>query len=326
MCREEKRKILSKRKLTRIALIVLSLALLNLPNSVVIQGATQENSQNLEKLPYTFDFDGPSYPRPSLGFERVFPKVPKAIMVYRVKDPNITEASVRELAAKFNISPDAKLTRSGGLGLYWLKNHSHHFEVDPSNGSFNIIKIREQDSRIAIENNYPSKKDCENIAKEYLKQHNLLSKDVYFRAIADNTNSSWQSMSVGFGRAISGYKTWGAGADTLVEIGPGGEIVAVRKAWQETVPYKPYPIKSPQEALEELRNAKGVLMHSCEGKVNQITLRYYTSPQKQAYVQPIYYFECTGAKGDFYGVVPAIKQEYLKSKEQTIKENEKKGK
>jgi hypothetical protein len=247
-------------------------------------------------------------------------------MVYKVKDPNITEAFVRDLAQKFDIPADAELKRTSRLGLYWLKTPSHHLGVDPSNGSFNITKITEKDSRVPIEKNYPSKKDCENIAKEYLKTHSLLSKDAYFRAIADNTNSSWESMSVAFGRHIGGYKTWGAGADTLVEIGPGGEIVAVRKAWQEIVAYKPYPIKNPQDALEELRNAKGLLMHSSEGKVNQITLRYYTSPQKQDYVQPIYYFECTGAKGDFYGVVPAINQEYLKSKEETIKETEKKGK
>ena len=316
----------SKKEITRIPIIVLSLVLLNLLNSVVTQGATKENSQRIEKLPFTFDFDGPSYPKPSLVFEGVFPKVPKEIMVYRVKDPNVIEASVRELAAKFGIPPDAKLTRSRGLGLYRLKNHSNHLEVDPSNGTFIITKIKEKDSRVAIEKNYPSKKDYENIAKEYLKTHNLLSKDVYFRAITDNTNSGWEAMSVGFGRNISGYKTWGAGGDIAIEIGPGGEIVGVRKAWQEIVPYKPYPIKNPQEALEELRNAKGVLMHGCEGKVNQITLRYYTSPQKQTYVQPVYYFDCTGPNGDFYGVVPATKQEYLKSKEDTIKETEKKGK
>ena len=315
-----------KKEIARISIIVLSLALLNLLNNAVMQGATKENSQRLEELPYTFDFDGPSYPKPSLVFEGVFPKVPKEIMVYKVKDPNITETLVRDLAKKFGIPADAELKRTSRLGLYWMKTSSHHLEVDPSNGSFNITKIREKDSRVAIEKNYPSKKDCENIAKEYLKTHNLLSKDVYFRGIADNTNSSWQSMSVGFGRDISGYKTWGSGGNIVVEIGPGGEIVAVLKAWQELVPYKPYPIKNPQDALEELRNAEGVLMHGCEGKVNHTTLRYYTSPQKQGYVQPIYYFECTGAKGDFYGVVPAIKQEYLKSKEETIKETEKKVK
>jgi ribosomal protein L40E len=42
---------------------------------------------------------------------------------------------------------------------------------------------------------------------------------------------------------------------------------------------------------------------------------YYTSPQKQAYVQPIYYFECTGSERDFYGVVPAIKGEYLEPRQ-----------
>ena len=56
-------------------------------------------------------------------------------------------------------------------------------------------------------------------------------------------------------------------------------------------------------------------MHGGEGKVEDVTLRYYTSPEKQEYVQPVYYFDCNGPGGKFYGVVPAIKDEYLKPRE-----------
>ena len=35
-------------------------------------------------------------------------------------------------------------------------------------------------------------------------------------------------------------------------------------------------------------------------------------------VQSAYYFDCVGPKGKFYGVVPAIKDEYLLSREETI--------
>lgn len=132
-------------------------------------------------------------------------------------------------------------------------------------------------------------------------------------------------MSVGFGRKIAGYKTRDSGSQILVDIGPGGEVVKVRKAWKEFVPYKPYPIKTAKQALKDLHNHKGFL-RGLKGKVKNITLRYYTSSEKQDYLQPIYYFECTGPDEDFYGVVPAIKDGYIQSREEYFEEiREKRG-
>ena len=303
-------------------------SLLNLLNSVVMQGATQENSQNLEKLPYTFDFDGPSYPRPSLVFEGVFPNVPKAIMVYKVKDPNITEAFVRDLAQKFDIPADAELKRTSRLGLYWLKTPSHHLEVHPSNGSFNITNARKNNSQKTVEPNLPSKEEIRKIAEEYLNSRNLLPQDAYFYSIEDRPGLSHDKvMRASFRRKIGAYETYGAGAKLRVAVSPDGEVAEVRKTWQQLIQFKAYPIKTPQQALEELQNGQGNLMNGWRGKVNKITIHYYTSPQKQDYVQPIYYFECSSPNGNFFnGSVPAIKQEYLKTKEETIKETEKKGK
>ena len=134
-------------------------------------------------------------------------------------------------------------------------------------------------------------------------------------------------MRVSFRRKIGAYETYGAGAKLRVAVSPDGEVAEVRKTWQQLIQFKAYPIKTPQQALDELQNGQGNLMNGWRGKVNKITIRYYTSPQKQDYVQPIYYFECSSPNGNFFnGSVPAIKQEYLKTKEETIKESEKKGK
>jgi hypothetical protein len=272
----------------------------------------------LEKLPYTFDFDGPHYPEPNLVFKGPFPKLPTEMMVYQVKEPRITEEYVRELAHKhFGMPADAELKRSKGMGLYWLRSSTNLFHVDPGNGSFNIdeiSRIQEDRPETWVKENYPSKEESGRIAEEYLKSHNLLEGDAYLRAVADNISGSGV-MSVAFGRLIGGCKTWGAGAQILVRIGLGGEVVGVHKAWQELILYRQYPVKSPEEALAELQRGKGLLMNGDTGKVKDIALRYYTSPQKQRYVQPIYYFDCNGPQGGFYGVVPALKKECLEPRQ-----------
>ncbi|MHC4545293.1 MAG: hypothetical protein ACYTDW_12860 [Planctomycetota bacterium] len=282
-----------------------------------LERPSQEYSQQLKKLPYTFDFGTWSNPNPSaVGFDGTFPKVPSEMMVYKVIHPNnINESYVRELAQKhFGMPPGAKMERSPNLGLYWLETSTRLLEVNPKTGFFNIEKIDEIDTSSTTRNDYPSKEDCNIIAVKYLKNHNLYEEDAYFRSIVDKTKSSGV-MSVGFGRKIGGYKNWGTGGCIYVRIGPGGEVVQVRKSWQELVPYKPYPIKTAREALKDLHNRKGFLTGR-KGKIKSITLKYYTSSEKQDYVQPIYRFECTGPEGDFSGLMPAIKDKYLQSKKE----------
>ncbi|MHC4657335.1 MAG: hypothetical protein ACYS91_20290 [Planctomycetota bacterium] len=305
---------------TNVLIAAFSFLVISMLNEERLQASSVPNSLHLDKLPYTFDFDGPTCSKPSLVFDGPFPKVPKAMMVYKVKHPNITEASVRKLGQKFGIPADAKLKRTSRLRL---KTTTQYFEVNPTNGTFSLEKIRKYNSQTGTKKKYPAKKECENISRTYLKAHNLFSKDAYFRGIADNT-LSLGVMSVAFGRKIGRYKTIGAGARIYVGIGPDGEVFDVRKAWQQLVPYKPYPIISPQKALEELEKGKGVL-DGCEGKIKKITFRYYTSPEKQDYVQPIYYFDCNGPEGDFSGSVPAIKNEYIQSREEYWKEIEDKA-
>lgn len=284
-------------------------------NGARLEGMPEANTLTLAKLPFTFDFDGPYYPEPNLVFDGPFSKVAERMMVYKVKDPNVTEASVRRVAEEyFDIPADAELTRSRGMGLYWLKSGNTLVEVNPLTGWLNVRKIRRKKAK-TIEKSCPSKEEGKNIVAQYLKTRGLLPKDAYLWRVVRKQGKG--VVRAAYKRKIGGYKSYGAGAKILVTLGPGGEVIDLRKHWQELVPYKAYPIKSAQEALAELQQGKGVLMNGDTGKVKEITLRYYTSPQKQEYVQPIYYFECSGDNGRFNGKVPAIKAEYLKPREDT---------
>jgi hypothetical protein len=281
------------------------------------------NEQGFIKLPYTFDISTTSGPHPNpsaVGFDGSFPEMPSEMMVYKVIHPNnINESYVRELAQKhFDMSPDAQFEKIDIS--YRLKTSTHHFRFEPETGFFTFEKIGEIDTRSTTKDDYPSKEDCKIIALKYLESHKLYEDEADFRGVFDHTKSSGV-MSVGFARKIDGYKRWGAGGRISVRIGPGGEVVYFSKSWQELVPYKAYPIKTARQALKDLYNRKGFLT-GINGKIEKIALRYYTSSEKQDYVQPIYFFECSGPgpDGDFYGTVPAIKIGYIQSREEYWKE------
>jgi hypothetical protein len=187
---------------------------------------SESNMVSFEKLPYTFDFDGPPYPEPNLVFDGPFPKVPEKMIVYKVKDPNVTEGSMRRLAEEyFDMPVDANITRSRRMGLYWLKSGNTLVEVDRATGSFNIRRIVTESSEGMMSRDYPTKMECSNLARSYLETRKLLPESAYLRGIADNTKSSWGAVSVAFGRKIEQYNCWGAGGEILVEIGPGGECL-----------------------------------------------------------------------------------------------------
>jgi len=292
-----------------------------------LYGAVESNGVSLEKMPYTFDFDQLFCKEIFISFEGSFPNLPDEMMVYKVIEPNVTEDFVRELGARhFGIGEKTNLSRSSYIGRYKLKGEKCFLKILIENGSFSLERSFSPKEKMeylrwkqkAKKQDYPSKAECRNIAESYLKVHSLLPEDAYFRGVADNT-SGMNVMSVAFGRMIGGYKNWGAGAQIIFHVNHIKELDKLHIAWQKLVPYKSYPVKTSQDALLELQSGKGVL-DECDGTVEKITFRYYTSPIKQQYVQPIYYFECSGKKGRFTGEVTAIKDEYLKSREETFKE------
>jgi len=274
--------------------------------------ASADKSGSFVKLPKPFEYSGRRCREISLSSGALFPASVEKMMVYTVKEPNIAEKDVRVLGQEyFSIATTAKIReRSSEEDYWWLEDGSHVLCVDPCDGMINFSKVREEEASHGEDRIYPSIEESRKIAEGYLRIQGLWPQDGYFRRAVDNTSGA-EVMSAGFGRLIGGYKNWGAGSRIIVDIALGGEVIGVLKAWPELQPYRVYPIKSPEEALEDLRNGKSVLMDGWNGKVREITLRYYTSPRVKDYVQPVYYFDCNGPGGEFYGVVPAITKQYL---------------
>jgi hypothetical protein len=265
-----------------------------------------------------FKYDGP------------FPKTPSWMLVYKIVPQNITDDYVKDLAEKhFGIPREIPLSRSRGLGLYWLETPTQLFELDPRTGFFNIVKLKEKGT-IYSENrqDYPSDEECKKIASDFIKSRGLFEEDMYLKKrIVDRPSSG--GMSVSFGRIINGYKMWGGGIS--VSVGINGEIMSVSKKWREVVPWKMAPIKRAEQAFKELKNGKNAFVMAyhpkTKGQVKEITLRYNSAKIFLEYVQPVYYFRYAtplSPSGESYAIVPAIKAEYLKSYEEIRKETEEK--
>lgn len=260
-----------------------------------------------ETSPSSFEFDGP------------YPETPSEMIVYRIIRPkNVTEAYVRELAEKyFDMPSDSQLEISpprpgGGPPLYSLKTQSHLFEYDALTGFFKILKHKKAIAVFSRDReDYPSDEECRQIATQYLKEHGLLPDDAYQSGMADNA-ASGAGISVGFDRMIGKYKCFGQGSEILVRVGVDGEILKVSKRWLEYEPWKIAPIKTPQQAFKELKFTQGLL--ESPAKVTEIILRYHTLGE-DPYIQPIYYFKF--GKPGAYGIVSAVKQEHLLSREET---------
>jgi hypothetical protein len=152
--------------------------------------------------------------------------------------------------------------------------------------------------------------ESKKIATDFLEKHNLLPEDAYLRGVVDNTRGA-DVMSVGFGRRVNGLECWGAGAEIIVDIGRGGSIARIRKAWPNLTPADEYDLTTPETAIQKLKNGEGVMYHGQKGKVVGMKLVYYASPTAQEYLQPCYFVDCqemdNGKK--FYGVIEALQSE-----------------
>jgi hypothetical protein len=255
-----------------------------------------------------FEFDGP------------FPKMPDKMLLYKIIRPkNVTEAYVRELAQKnFDMPTDAVFRRNGPY--YKLKTETYILQFDSATGFFNIFKYRKAREKLSEDRkDYPSDEECRRIATEYLKGRNLLPEDAYLSSVTDVNIESVGAISLWFGRKIGKYECWGPGSEILVEVGVEGEITKVSIRWVEYEPYKLAPIKTSKEAFEQLKHGNAFIAGS--GKVTKIALAYHT-PAMGDYIQPMYNFAFT--RPGAVASVPAIRSEYLKSKEEMRKELEEK--
>jgi hypothetical protein len=268
----------------------------------------------------------------------------KSIMVYKVKKPVVNAESVRNSGAKLGFT--------GGTGLidrdtkYSMLNEKtdmvEQYCIWVNSGAVEYKIVSPDKLSPGEPPALPSKEDAVKIATDFLTQTGLMpdtafgSESVTYGVKSGGTYnvakkstkgsgpveiiSSYDThLLVSFSRQINGIPVADSGGNKLgVRIGDKGEVTSVLKVWREVEPYQEYPVKSAEQAYNELVAGKGsgnIPTGCAEVTIDHVSLAYWmeTLDISQEYVPPVYEFTgtCRAANGDildsFVGWTKALK-------------------
>ena len=253
------------------------------------------------------------------------PRYPEQTMVYTMVDTVISKDDALKIAEKFGMS--GPVEESGGrIKRYVVKDEPYTFEIEEESGYMTYTwddRYSGVDPRDRPEN-LPTDEECRKIAESFLTSHDLMPEGAVFSSVSQGGRRifsnhaggapivTYEDRDVLFSDTLSGYPV--AGSGIRVTIGGGGDILEVTKRWRDVEPYKEFPILSPEEAIEELKQT-GVVTTVGSPKravVDEAKLCYYATPPgtEQPYLKPTYYFRGTvegeNETGTFYQYVPAV--------------------
>jgi hypothetical protein len=270
------------------------------------------HDESLEILPnYKIDFHSSAWPNSNLEFNGRFPKFPRKLMVYKAIHPEVTEDYVRELGQKtFDIPRTAIL--AGSKSSWDFQWGSERFNAYVQPYWFQIERVRPSGFEVRDQSGpYPGREEYKRIATDYLKERSLLPEDVYLWGVTDRGVGT---VTVSYVRRIDGYRC--LGGEIKIDVGPDGIIRRITSNYQKLIPYKPYPIKTAKETFKQLTKMRSPSWLS-KFTVKKISLLYVSKYQE--YVEPVYCFRYGKGSGD-WGLLPAIKDQYLQSEEEINRE------
>ena len=241
--------------------------------------------------------------------------VPKTMQVFRVKPGNISISDVHRLADKLGLkgSPGEYNNKIG------LVDNAKVIDADALSGQ---IDYADTDKIFEVSENLPPESEAIIIASDFLKKIEMLPRDAYIlQVVTDdmsvrdkNTDELLEYKEVNrqvmFGRKLNGYETIGTGTSIKVYISDNGYISGFKKSWPELVYLKDMNLKTPEEAIQELKDGKGRTMRRNEPELSNIEINSvklaYMVPMS-GYAQPIYIFEDTSRENGFKSMVQAVR-------------------
>ncbi len=260
-----------------------------------------------------------------IAFDTALPKYPGQAMVYKTVNSTVSKDDALKIAEKFGMSGPAE--ESGGrIKCYVVENDPYTLEIEEESGYMAYTwdeRWKGYDTRDRPEN-LPTDEECRKIAETFLTSHGLMPEGAVFSSVSQGgqrifSNRSgdapivtYEDRDVHFTDTLSSYPV--AGSGTYVTIGGDGDVLKVGKHWRDAEPYKEFPILSPEEAIEELKQTGVVTTVSSPKRavVEEIKLCYYATPPgtEQPYLKPTYYVHGTvegeNETGTFFQYIPAV--------------------
>lgn len=250
------------------------------------------------------------------------------VMVYRTLPQHYTREDSFAMAKKFNIS-NIGITKEVEEGssiasedgtMYAILHNSGFIEYTNSNRAHTI-------NPIDIPENLPTDEEAIKIATEFLKERDLLPDGAVFggvthgkiyKLVRDGDDIvAWEDIQVWFKRELDGYPV--KGTQLMLSIGGGGDAIEFFTNWRNYEPYKELPVKSLEQAFEELKE-KGVNAgRSKEDALvsfDEAYLAYHTKAgaETEEYLEPVWVFEGNvmvddKAVKEVQEFIPALKEE-----------------
>jgi hypothetical protein len=266
----------------------------------------------------------------------------ESIMVYKIKKPEITAESVQDAGSKLGFTGTAGLI-DGGTKYAMLDETTdqvRQYSVWINSGAVEYAIVSPDKLSPDEPPTLPSEEEAIEIATNFLTQSGLMPDDALAGDVVTNSVKSGGTYNiirqtgegsfeiidsydthllVNFSRQINGIPVADSGGNKLgVRIGDKGEVISVLKVWREVEPYREYPIKSVEQAYNELISGKGssnIPSGCAEITIDHVSLAYWmeTLDVSQEYVLPVYAFTgtCRAANGDilenFIGWIEALK-------------------
>ena len=257
---------------------------------------------------------------PTFELATSLPSVDNAMMTYKVNRPDVSAEKVTDIGRRLEFAGDV-IPSSGGLSelAYEMSDEGSRLIVWRNSGTIEYNR-----SELLFPNqapNLPSNEEAKRIATAFLADAGLLPSDALIqepvpgaRMAGPKESSTGEMVAeefiahllVRFDRDIGGLPVTGPGAKFGVRIGDGGEVGRVLKVWREMEPYNEVPVKSPEQALQELKDGEGThnAPQDCEKVVlDKIYVAYWMepAPDPQEYVVPVYVFEgeCLNKDGEY---------------------------
>ncbi|WP_214019838.1 hypothetical protein [Methanoculleus sp.] len=257
-----------------------------------------------------------------IALDTALPKDPGQAMVYKTVNSTVSKDDALKMAEKFRMTgPLEEDTLS-----YYIKDEPYTFDIEKEGGCLSYTwegRWNEGEGYRDFPEHLPTDEECRKIAETFLISHALIPEGAVYSGVAhgegffsnrtDSTSiQTYKDTQVSFTGTLNGLPVFGNWM--YVTIGGDGDILRVFKRWRDAEPYKEFPILSPEEAIEELKQTGVVTTVSSPKKavVDEIKIGYYASPPRdeQPYLKPTYYFRGTvegeNETGTFFQYVPAV--------------------
>lgn len=265
------------------------------------------------------------------------PSFPEIINVYKLQ-PNLPDL----LAAD---KMDQKVANIGfKSGYNAISNNTYEWTTDSGNGiikslkaniitgDFTITSNYMQDSGVLSAANLPTQTQAQAKAAELIESMNLPTNDLdlensktYLYAISNNSLVAASSLSYTKAIEVNIFqknvndmpiyyeKPNKANINILIAGGDRTQVVSANYIHQiPTENYATYPIKTTDQAFNELKNGNAYIAYYTGSTnnivINDVTLAYYVGTQPQDFLMPIYVFS---GNDNFYAYVPAVTDEWI---------------